>query len=150
MTLLLPFYMLKLRKKIAQAGTNSVSNELSTEMRNLLDNLYAAIRRGEDEGQLSDQDKITVVSILQRMYKEVYKPYKNILEEDIMIIKDSPLSDEFEAMIEERNKQMLGIAKMMAEAGIPRDKVCEATFLSFRDVQPFYSNNQSQTVGVLR
>jgi predicted transposase/invertase (TIGR01784 family) len=85
MTILLPFYVLKLRKKVVQARTTRRRLELSAEMKAILDELVLAVDRGEMAGLMSEPDKRIVLDHMEQMYRELFEQYSEFKEADTML-----------------------------------------------------------------
>jgi hypothetical protein len=85
MVLLLPFYILKLRKAAAAAQTGEKRKELSREMKNLLEELFAITLRNGKTGILSSEEVRLSIGLMERLYNELYKGYIEFEEADAML-----------------------------------------------------------------
>jgi hypothetical protein len=82
LALLFPFYVLKLRKKVVSAKTSSARAKLAQEMKQLLDELTAAIIRAAEAGVMSEADSRSVLEYTEKLYAELYKEYEEFKEAD--------------------------------------------------------------------
>jgi hypothetical protein len=103
MAILLPFYVLKLRKRVVSAKTSQQRAELSGEMRAILDGLVEAVDRSAEAGLMSESDKRIVLEHMERLYRELYNPYEELTEVDTML-KDRLLTYSEEAELRGREK----------------------------------------------
>jgi PHD/YefM family antitoxin component YafN of YafNO toxin-antitoxin module len=83
--LLLPFYILKLRKPAALLRTSAERRKLAVEMRKLLDTLVAIVQRGVKSGILTSEDEFMVMELMERLYKELYQGYTEFMEADMRL-----------------------------------------------------------------
>jgi predicted transposase/invertase (TIGR01784 family) len=82
--LLLPFYLLKLRKAVREAGHDG-RRELSGEVKRLLEELIEAAERSETEGRMSKSDMRTVLWLMGMLYGKLYKVYEEFKETTMVI-----------------------------------------------------------------
>jgi hypothetical protein len=85
LTILLPFYVLKLRRQVRRTKRPERRAELAAEMRQLMDELVAAVDRGEESGLMREQDMREVLELMERLYKELYQGYGEFKEVDVML-----------------------------------------------------------------
>ncbi|MDR1621018.1 MAG: hypothetical protein LBS00_01445 [Synergistaceae bacterium] len=85
MAILLPFYVLKLRKRVISAKTSKRRAELAREMKSLFNELVTAVDRSAEAGLMSEPDKRIVLEHMDRLYKELYSPYREFREADTML-----------------------------------------------------------------
>ncbi|MDR2527873.1 MAG: hypothetical protein LBD04_02495 [Synergistaceae bacterium] len=85
LVILLPFYVLKLRKRVAAARTKERRAELAAEMKFILDEVIEAVERSANEGLMSESDKRNVLEYTERMYKELFARYDELKEADVML-----------------------------------------------------------------
>jgi DNA-binding NarL/FixJ family response regulator len=76
LTLLLPFYVLKLRHKVERAQTGEKRRLLAEEMAGILQDLEAAIERGAKAGRMSVEDMRAVIEHTDVLMIKLYKDYK--------------------------------------------------------------------------
>jgi len=96
LALMLPFYVLKLRKRVASARSSEVRTALSAEMRALLGDIVVASERAVKAGVLNEADGRAVIEYTDRLYMELYQGYKEFKEADAML-KDTILTYSEEA-----------------------------------------------------
>jgi hypothetical protein len=84
MAILLPFYVLKLRKQVEKAASGTERKKLSAKMLKLLDELYEAVGNCEQKGQIDEQDALDVLRGLVRLHKELFGKYDEFVEENTM------------------------------------------------------------------
>jgi hypothetical protein len=80
MAILLPFYLLKLRKRVVSAKTSVQRTALSAEMKTIFDELVAAVDRSAEAGLMSESDKRIVLEHMERLYRELYSQYPELTE----------------------------------------------------------------------
>jgi hypothetical protein len=115
MSILLPFYVLKLRKRIVSARTSQQRKELSKEIKSTFDELVAAVDRSAEAGLMSESDKRIVLEHTERLYRELYSPYQELMEVDTML-KDRLLTYSEEAEQRGRDEGIKeGVAKGIKE-----------------------------------
>jgi predicted transposase/invertase (TIGR01784 family) len=85
MTILLPFYVLRLRKRVVAAKTTERRRELSLEMQSILEELVAAVERGARAGLMNATDSRMVLEYMEKLYVELYSGYDEFKEADAML-----------------------------------------------------------------
>jgi hypothetical protein len=85
LAILLPFYVLKLRRGAVSARTPKRRAELAGEMKSILDELVAAADRAEASGVMSEADKRIVLDHMAYLYKELFAQYDEFKEADAML-----------------------------------------------------------------
>jgi hypothetical protein len=85
LAILLPFCVLKLRKRVVSAKSSKRRAELSAEMKTILDELVAAIKRAEKNGLMSEEDSRIVLEYTERLYKALYQQYEEFKEADVTL-----------------------------------------------------------------
>ena len=97
---LLPFLLLKLRKKLEKIR----SKENIEELQNLVVNdIIHSIRRNEDVGNISHTDALDLIELTTKLYMRIYSKYRE-LEAFTMRLCDQSLeliSDKYEKTVEE-------------------------------------------------
>jgi hypothetical protein len=85
LAILLPFYVLKLRKQAVRARSSKRRAELAVEMKPILDKLVAAVDRAERTGSMNEADKRIVLEHMEQLYKELFDQYTEFKEADVML-----------------------------------------------------------------
>jgi hypothetical protein len=85
LAILLPFYVLKLRKRTVLARTSKRRAELAGEMKSILDELVAAADRAERAGLMSEADKRILLEHMDRLHRELFAQYTEFKEADVML-----------------------------------------------------------------
>jgi hypothetical protein len=106
MVILLPFYLLKLRKKIEQSKTAEARAGLAEAMKGIVEDSGKIIDRAEKSGLLSSADISVLIDMFNRMYDRLYGDYDFLTEaksmaEDIYWTR----TDKLLAQIAERERQ---------------------------------------------
>jgi hypothetical protein len=83
--LLLPFYVLKMRRQIKKAKNSEELEKLSSPLKILLDELLGAVDRLNEKGEIAKEDAEGIVSGTERIYIELFSLYKELTEGDIML-----------------------------------------------------------------
>jgi hypothetical protein len=85
LSILLPFYLLKLRKRVQSAKTEEKRRELTGEMKELVEKLTAALERCEQKGKLDKSDTQTLIALMGKLYDNLYKGYPEFEEVHEMV-----------------------------------------------------------------
>ena len=111
---LLPFLLLRLRKKIEKIR----SKENMEELQNLVVNdIINAIHKNEELGNLSRSDALDLVDLTTRLYMKIYSKYKE-MEDFTMRMVDQSLelaSDKYEKTVEELEEENSLLKKEISE-----------------------------------
>jgi predicted transposase/invertase (TIGR01784 family) len=138
LAILLPFYVLKLRKKVVAAKTSSARAKLAVEMKSLLDELMTAIGQAAETGLMNEADSRSVLEYTERLYSELYKEYDEFKEADAML-QDTILTYSEEAEqrgIEEGKKEgKEEVARNLIANGVSTDIIVKSTGLSLNKIQ---------------
>ena len=97
---LLPFLLLKLRKKMEKIR----SKENMEELQNLVINdIICTIRRNEEVGNLSSIDAINLIDLTTKLYIQIYSKYKEMGEFTMRLYDQSMelAGDKYEKSVEE-------------------------------------------------
>jgi hypothetical protein len=140
MALLLPFYVLKLRKQVEKAGSGAERQKLSAKMQKLLDELDEAVKNCEQKGQIDGQDALDILRGLARLHKELFGKYEEFVEENAMIEGKIVLySDEV------KEQHGLKIARNFLKDGDSPERVARNTGLPLRKVKALLKTTEKQT-----
>jgi hypothetical protein len=136
LAILLPFYVLKLRKRAVSARTSRRRAELAGEMKSILDELVAAADRSERTGLMGEADKRIVLEHMDRLYRELFAQYTEFKEADVML-QDRILTYSEEAAEEAELK----VAKRMLERGMALSEIAEIVELPMDKLQTLVPNS---------
>jgi hypothetical protein len=78
--ILLPFCVLKLRERVKEAQPTEERQALAGQMRSLVEELLAALERGEQAGYLLSSDIPDILDSTDRLLRELYHPYTEFTE----------------------------------------------------------------------
>ena len=101
---LLPFLLLKLRKKIEKIR----SKENLEELQNLVMNdIMITIRKNEEVGNLSSIDAINLIDLTSKLYMQIYSKYKEMGEFTMRLFDQSMelAGDKYEKTVEELQEE---------------------------------------------
>ena len=101
---LLPFLLLKLRKKIERIR----SKENMEELQNLVVNdIICTIRKNEEVGNLSSIDAINLIDLTSKLYMQIYAKYKEMGEFTMRLFDQSMelAGDKYEKSVEELEEE---------------------------------------------
>lgn len=101
---LLPFLLLKLRKKIEKIRSKENMEELQ---RLVVDDIMSVIHKNEELGNLSSSDALDLIDLTTRLYMRIYSKYKE-MEDFTMRMVDQSLelaSDKYEKTVEELEEE---------------------------------------------
>jgi hypothetical protein len=85
MGILLPFFMLKLRKQVQAAKSGDERKRLSEELKLLVQDLEQITEQSVQNGDMTKADKSIVISIMKRLYDHLYKKYNDFVEVKTMV-----------------------------------------------------------------
>ncbi|GHV19647.1 hypothetical protein FACS189494_01830 [Spirochaetia bacterium] len=130
LAILLPFYVLKMRRQVQKAKTDGELKKLSDQLKALLDELLGAVGNLNKRGQIDGKDVEGIIFGMERLYKELFSQYKELAEGDIMLEeKLDYYSDKFEIA---KAKE---IAKSLLSANMPAEDVAKHTGLPLKTVK---------------
>lgn len=101
---LLPFLLLKLRKKIEKIRSKENIEELQ---RLVVDDITGTIRRNEEVGNLSSIDAINLIDLTSKLYMQIYSKYKEMGEFTMRLFDQSMelAGDKYEKSVEELQEE---------------------------------------------
>jgi predicted transposase/invertase (TIGR01784 family) len=138
LAILLPFYVLKLRKQAVSARTPKRRAELAAEMKSMLGGLMAAVDSAEQTGLMSKTDKRIVLEHMERLYRELFAQYDEFKEGDVML-QDVLLTYSEEAELKgiEKGKAegKFEVARKMLARGMALPDVAEIAELPIDKIQ---------------
>ncbi|MDR3076067.1 MAG: hypothetical protein LBU26_02100, partial [Synergistaceae bacterium] len=138
LAILLPFYVLKLRKQAVSSRTSKRRAELAGEMRSVLDELMAAVERAGSSGQMGEADKRVVLEHMERIYRELFAQYDEFAEVDVML-KNRILTYSEEAKLEGiregKAEKAFDVARKMLARGMALPEVAEIAELPIDKLQ---------------
>ncbi|GHU38665.1 hypothetical protein FACS1894190_00750 [Spirochaetia bacterium] len=130
LALLLPFYVLKMRRQVQRAKTGDELKKLSGQLKALLDELLGAVGSLNKKGRIDGKDVEGIVRGMERLYKELFCQYKELAEGDIMLEeKLDYYTDKFEL---ENSKK---IAKNLLALDVEIEKIVKATGLPLKTIK---------------
>ena len=105
---LLPFQLLKLRKKIESLRTEENLKELQNFVVN---DIIESIRKNEDVGNISHNDAHNLIELTMKLYMKIYSKYKELEEFTVRLYDQSMelATDKYEKTVdelEEENKEL--------------------------------------------
>jgi predicted transposase/invertase (TIGR01784 family) len=134
LAILLPFYVLKLRKQVEKAAPGTERKRLKSGMRKLLEELEQAAVSCEKRGVMEGSDGIEIMTALERLFRELYGQYDEFVEEDSMLQEKLDLyTVKFKE--EGRAETKLEVAKNLLADGDSLEKVAKATGLPLGKVK---------------
>jgi hypothetical protein len=134
MSILLPFYLLKLRKRVVAAKSSEQLRVLSGSLKVLVEALTQAIERSERRGSISAEDMKKVIELMGRLYNDLYKAYPEFKETNDMV-DDILLTYSEEAALEARRDEKVHFAQYLIQEGWASEKIVEATKLDLGTVE---------------
>jgi len=93
LVILLPFYLLKLRKrvnaalKLPAAKSKAKLSALSVELRKIEEELMSVLERSRKAGVISESDSLEILEHSGKMREELYSSYEEFMEEESMLLK---------------------------------------------------------------
>jgi predicted transposase/invertase (TIGR01784 family) len=141
MAILLPFYVLKLRKQVQVAKTDKRFKELSEELEGLINELADTAERSAQAGALDQEDIRMVLEHLEMLHNELYRGYTKLegvdkmLQERILTYSEKM---EIKVRRQERRKSRqkeLITARNFKDQGVSSEIIAAATGLPLKKVQ---------------
>ena len=101
---LLPFLLLKLRKKIERIRSKENMEELQ---RLVVNDIISTIRKNEEVGNLSSIDAINLIDLTSKLYMQIYSKYKEMGEFAMRLFDQSMelAGDKYEKSVEELEEE---------------------------------------------
>jgi predicted transposase/invertase (TIGR01784 family) len=135
LAILLPFYVLKLRKRVVSAKTALERSKLGREAKGILDELMAATERAKASGSIGENDWLSILEHMERIYSELYGCYDEFKEVDAVLQEKILTYTEEAKLIGIQEGIERGIERGIAK-GIERGKVDMARNLLRNGVMP--------------
>ena len=107
---LLPFLLLRLRKKMEKIRSKENMEELQSLV---MDDIIATIRRNEEVGNLSSIDAINLIDLTSKLYMQIYAKYKEMGEFTMRLFDQSMelAGDKYEKSVEELEDEVAEMKK---------------------------------------
>jgi hypothetical protein len=128
MAILLPFYVLKLRKRAVRARTSGERSKLAHEMKAVLEDLVASVERCAASGLMNESDKRIVLEHMEHLYRELFGQYEEFTEVDAML-RDRILTYSEEAELKGIEKGKFDVARSMLADDLPTEIIKKYTGL---------------------
>ena len=112
--ILLPFLLLKLRKKVQKLRTKENMEELQSLVMN---DIIQTIRQNEETGNISRTDALDLIDLTMKLYMKIYSKYEE-LEDFTMRLYDQSMelaSDKYEKTVEELEDEVQELKSVMRE-----------------------------------
>jgi hypothetical protein len=142
LTILLPFYIMKLREQAKKAAPGIERKKLSVPLRKLLDELVITVDVCKQKGTIDEKDVHGIIKALDFLYHELYSQYKELAQEDSMLRdKLFETGQDIEDRAERRGarraneQKALKIARNLLADGDSPEKVARNTGLSLAKVK---------------
>jgi len=130
MALLLPFYILKIRKELKKKGVDSAKRKaLSKELEGYILEIDKVLKKHKQNNYISDLDTAMLLRRLLNMHKELYGHYEEFVEVDMTLEKLVEV-DVYKAVAKEKKQ----FAKAMKAGGEAIEKIIRYTGLSRREI----------------
>jgi hypothetical protein len=132
--ILLPFYVIKLRKQVEKAKNSAELKKLSKPAKDLLNDLLEAVDSLEKKRKIDGTDALDLTKGLECLYKELFDQYDELAEGDIM------LQDKLDFYGDDREKRAKlenskEIAQNLLADGISPEQVAKCTKLPLKTVK---------------
>jgi hypothetical protein len=137
LSLLLPFYLLKLRKRIKAMESSEERLAISGEMKKLVEELIETIERSERKGLMTKADMRQIIGLMGRLYNDLYKLYPEFKETNMMV-DEMLLTVVDEAELAGKKKGKIEVAQKLISMGLTGEQIVEATQLDLSTVESLY------------
>lgn len=85
LSILLPFYLLKLRKKVEGTKSHKRHMELASEMEKIIAEISETVERSAKNGIMTKTDMLSVIEMINQMFIQLYTQYPEFEEAKMMI-----------------------------------------------------------------
>jgi hypothetical protein len=133
LSILLPFYVLKLRKRVTASQSGQQRRELSELMKNILEELVRTVDHSTQNGLMTKEDMSTVINLLGRLYTDLYKSYEEFKGANTMV-EEVLLTYAEEAALEAAIEKAEEIAKKALAKGSTPEYIADITGLSLEEI----------------
>jgi len=132
MVILLPLYLLKLRRKIESAKEKGTAEQYTEDMRSLLnEDILGTITKNVDMGKITRRDAHTLLKLLNRLYNHLYgeikefqdKGVKDMVDEKLMLENELEVLEAVENVAKEMLLENLGIDVIVRTTKLPRERI---------------------------
>ncbi len=142
MALLLPFYILKIRKELEKKGTNSEKKKaLSKKLEDYIIEIDKTLKMCNENNYITERDTAMLLRRLSCIYDELYGKHEEFVEVDMTIEKlvkaswDDTWDKAWDKKTAEVEKKGVSrVAKAMKASGEAIDKIMRYTGLSRREI----------------
>ena len=140
LVILLPLYLLKLRKEIEKEQ----SKENALKLKLLInDGIIKSIEDNEKAGNITHDDTIVLIGLLEKLYKHLYGNIKKFKEEGVKDMITEKLILDTDRIMYEKDKEIraseekakLEVAKNMLDDGMTVDQVAKLTKLPLSKIK---------------
>ena len=149
MTILLPLYLLKLRREVENAKDRKHHREetlrqCAKKLKELIDkNLLPAIVANEKAGNITHTDAFELIRLLSRLYDYLYSGIDEFMEEAVKAMLADTLVLEYDVeLAEERarhearlREEKLETARILKNDGVPIESITKATKLPVYEIE---------------
>ncbi|GHU39068.1 hypothetical protein FACS1894190_02200 [Spirochaetia bacterium] len=143
--ILLPFYVLKLRKQVKKAKNSEERKALSKPLKSLVSDLMDAVDHCKAKGKIDEADVPPLMDGLERLYHELFSRHKELAEGDIMLQEklDTYLSKKLEYYEDKfRIENSIKVAKKLLADGMSAAKVAKYTELPLKTIKALQSKHK--------
>jgi hypothetical protein len=134
MALLLPFYVLKIRKELKKKGTDSAKRKaLAKELENYMIEISEVFNECKRNNYINEEDATMLLRRMLSMHRELYGSRKEFVEVDMRIEKLVEV-EVYKAVDKAEKKSQIKFAKAMKAGGEAMDKIMRYTGLSRRKI----------------
>jgi hypothetical protein len=131
MTVLLPLYLLKLRKAIAKNPTSENGGKL----RDLIYEIIGTIKTSNEKGLITNEDKVVLNSLTRKIYDYLYENIELYKEEGVSKVFDEELVLDIDiALMEGREEGREEVASVMLKEGEDIEKIIKFTRLPLEKI----------------
>ena len=141
LTILLPFYLLKLRKRVKSTRSKSGLEKLSAEMVELIKELGRITDLSVERGKINKEDMESMLGLIDILYNKLYNDTELQEAKEAM---EEMLLTRFDVLKAEAKKELAReIALNMIKKSFSNDQIAEITMLSLADIQALTEQPQN-------
>lgn len=141
MIILMPLYLLKLRREIEKSEKKGTVRKDAAALKALMDDgIIKSIYDNEKAGNITHEDMLVLIGLVNRLYEHLYGDIEEFKEEGVANMLSEKLILEFEVLREvvrdeAEEKKAMEVAERMVKKGMPPKDIAELTDISLATIK---------------
>jgi hypothetical protein len=130
LAIIIPFYILKLRKQVEAAKTSAERKKLAARMQKLIGEMLDSVDGLSKSGIVEAADAQRLIGAMDKLYKELFSKYSEFAEGE------KKMNDDFEFLTDKiLTDRDIAIAKNLLSQGVDVEIIAKSTGLSLKKVK---------------